>query len=85
MRGHVVRSRIEAAFRGKDVALVHVTPNLVDELWGDDQPARPSNPLMVHPLKFTGRSIGDKLAMVSVRVWTWVGVGVRARRGRGGA
>ena len=56
--------RIEAAFRGKDVALVPVTPNLVDELWGDEQPPRPSNPIMVHPLKYTGQSISDKVALV---------------------
>lgn len=40
-----------------------VDTNLVDELWSE-QPARPSEPLQIHPLKFAGVSSADKLASV---------------------
>ncbi|XP_052625345.1 aminopeptidase P1 isoform X1 [Lactuca sativa] len=40
--------------------LVPTTKNLVDEVW-KDQPQAEMNPVHVHPLKFSGRSVSDKL------------------------
>ena len=57
--------RLKAAFRakGRDVRLVPVAGNLVDALW-EAQPPRPANPVAVHPLKYAGQAVGDKLAGV---------------------
>ncbi|KAB8349657.1 hypothetical protein FH972_023676 [Carpinus fangiana] len=44
---------------GKD--LKAVTENLVDAVWGKDKPARPNEPVTVHPIEYSGKSISDKL------------------------
>ncbi len=35
--------------------IVPVDKNLVDEIW-KEQPPRPAKPVMVHPLKYSGKS-----------------------------
>ena len=47
-------------FAKKQQKLVPTTRNLVDEVW-KDQPQAEINPVHVHPLKFSGRSVSDKL------------------------
>ncbi|XP_024974312.1 probable Xaa-Pro aminopeptidase P [Cynara cardunculus var. scolymus] len=47
-------------FAKKQQKLVPTTRNLVDEVW-KDQPKAEINPVHVHPLKFSGRSVSDKL------------------------
>ncbi|KAK1423598.1 hypothetical protein QVD17_18902 [Tagetes erecta] len=47
-------------FAKKQQNLVPTTRNLVDEVW-KDQPQAEINPVHVHPLKFSGRSVSDKL------------------------
>ncbi|ORX77197.1 putative Xaa-Pro aminopeptidase P [Basidiobolus meristosporus CBS 931.73] len=46
-----------------DSSLVTIHENLIDQIW-DDQPAFPSNKIFVHPIKYAGRSIEDKLKQV---------------------
>ncbi len=43
-------------------SLVAVTENLVDIVWGKDQPSRPSEPVKYLPEKFTGKDIKTKLS-----------------------
>ncbi|PHT54661.1 hypothetical protein CQW23_03147 [Capsicum baccatum] len=50
----------ERAFAKKQQKLVPTARNLVDEVW-KDQPPTETNPLIVHPLEFAGRSVADKL------------------------
>eukprot|EP00899_Mesostigma_viride_P025248 jgi/Mesvir1/5908/Mv00678-RA.2 len=38
--------------------------NLVDRVWGDARPAVPMTPVRIHPEKYAGRSVADKLADV---------------------
>lgn len=37
-----------------------MTTNLVDEVW-TSRPPPEANPIVVHPIKFSGRSVEDKL------------------------
>ncbi|KAI7738673.1 hypothetical protein M8C21_000323 [Ambrosia artemisiifolia] len=50
----------KSLFAKKQQNLVPTTRNLVDEVW-KDQPQAEINPVHVHPLKFSGRSVSDKL------------------------
>lgn len=43
--------------------IVPVDKNLVDEIW-KEQPPRPAKPVMVHPLKYSGKSWQDKVREV---------------------
>ncbi|KAK7309275.1 hypothetical protein RJT34_05853 [Clitoria ternatea] len=52
--------RWERAFAEKQQKLVQTTKNLVDEVWINRPPAE-INAVVVHPLKFAGRSVEDKL------------------------
>ncbi|GJY70949.1 probable Xaa-Pro aminopeptidase P [Tanacetum coccineum] len=47
-------------FAKKQQNLIPTTRNLVDEVW-KDQPQAEINPVHVHPVKFSGRSVSDKL------------------------
>lgn len=42
-------------------SLVSVSKNLVDSVWSD-RPARPEEPVTVHPLKYAGQSVEDKIS-----------------------
>ncbi|KAG8642492.1 aminopeptidase P1 [Manihot esculenta] len=50
----------ECAFAEKQQKLIQTATNLVDEVWKNRPPAE-TNPLIVHPLEYTGRSVADKL------------------------
>ncbi|KAM0057674.1 putative xaa-Pro aminopeptidase [Helianthus debilis subsp. tardiflorus] len=50
----------KSLFAKKQQNLVPTTKNLVDEVW-NDQPQAEINPVHVHPLKFSGCSVSDKL------------------------
>ncbi|CAL9027017.1 unnamed protein product [Prunus brigantina] len=50
----------ELAFSKKHQKLVQTSTNLVDEVW-KNQPPVEINPVIVHPLEHTGRSVADKL------------------------
>nr|XP_016476578.1 PREDICTED: probable Xaa-Pro aminopeptidase P [Nicotiana tabacum]XP_016476593.1 PREDICTED: probable Xaa-Pro aminopeptidase P [Nicotiana tabacum]XP_016476599.1 PREDICTED: probable Xaa-Pro aminopeptidase P [Nicotiana tabacum] len=50
----------ERAFAKKQQKLVQTTKNLVDEVWKNQPPAE-TNPVIVHPLEFAGRTVADKL------------------------
>ena len=41
--------------------LIAVDENLIDQVWGEDRPARPSNPVTILEERWTGRSLKDKL------------------------
>lgn len=50
----------ERAFSKKQQQLVQTSVNLVDEVW-TSRPPPEINPVLVHPLKFAGRSVSEKL------------------------
>ncbi len=52
--------RWEHAFAKKQQKLVQTSTNLVDEVW-KNRPPLEINPVIIHPLEFSGRSIRDKL------------------------
>lgn len=39
-----------------------IQQNLIDLVWGKDRPARPSEKVRVHPVKYAGKSFQDKVA-----------------------
>jgi Xaa-Pro aminopeptidase len=41
---------------------VGIQQNLIDLVWGKDRPARPSEKVRVHPVKYAGRTFQDKIA-----------------------
>ncbi|XP_063992316.1 xaa-Pro aminopeptidase ApepP [Diachasmimorpha longicaudata] len=43
-------------------SLIPLKENLIDRLWGDDQPALTLNPIVPQPLKFTGQKSCEKIA-----------------------
>ena len=43
-------------------SLVGIHENLVDLVWGEARPPRPSEPVKVHPEKFAGRSFQEKIS-----------------------
>ncbi|KAG6399636.1 hypothetical protein SASPL_141117 [Salvia splendens] len=50
----------ERAFAKKQQKLIQTTTNLVDEVW-TSRPPPEANPVVVHPIKFPGSSLEDKL------------------------
>lgn len=52
--------RWERAFAKNQQKLVQTSSNLVDEVWKNRPPAE-TNPVIVHPLEFAGRSVAEKL------------------------
>ncbi|XP_022775276.1 probable Xaa-Pro aminopeptidase P [Durio zibethinus] len=52
--------RWERAFAKKQQKLVQTSTNLVDEVW-KNRPPTEINPVVVHPLEFSGRSVAEKL------------------------
>ncbi|TYK12643.1 putative Xaa-Pro aminopeptidase P [Cucumis melo var. makuwa] len=55
------------AFSKKEQKLVQTTTNLVDEVW-KNRPSPEINPVMIHPLEFTGRSVEDKLKTLRTKL-----------------
>lgn len=47
-----------------NISLVEVHVNLVDRLWTNNRPEKKSEPLIVHPMKYAGKSWIDKVADV---------------------
>eukprot|EP01116_Phalansterium_solitarium_P006262 TRINITY_DN18570_c0_g1_i1.p1 TRINITY_DN18570_c0_g1~~TRINITY_DN18570_c0_g1_i1.p1 ORF type:complete len:643 (+),score=156.21 TRINITY_DN18570_c0_g1_i1:116-1930(+) len=52
----------ERVFPARKNTLVPLFNNLVDEVWGDEQPPPPNQPAFAHPLKYSGESHTAKLA-----------------------
>ncbi|KAG8481627.1 hypothetical protein CXB51_026475 [Gossypium anomalum] len=52
--------RWERAFVKNQQKLIQTSSNLVDEVWKNQPPAE-TNPVIVHPLEFAGRSVAEKL------------------------
>lgn len=42
-------------------SLVGIQQNLVDLVWGKDRPARPSEKVRAHPIKYAGRPFQEKI------------------------
>lgn len=56
-------------------SLAAVQPNLIDIVWGAEQPKRSETPLILLPLQYTGRKFTDKL--------TDLRAAIKAKRGNG--
>ncbi len=52
------------AFESKNIRLVSVDQNPVDQVWASQQPAAPTNPVIVHGVERAGVSHTDKIANV---------------------
>ncbi|KAK1588708.1 hypothetical protein Q3G72_026292 [Acer saccharum] len=52
--------RWERAFAKNQQKLVQTSTNLVDEVW-KNRPSEEANPVVVHPIEYSGRSVTDKL------------------------
>jgi Xaa-Pro aminopeptidase len=63
-------SRLAQSLSVKGIKLKPVTKNLVDAAWGKARPAPPMEPIAVYPLKYAGRTAGEKIAEVQRRLKT---------------
>lgn len=52
--------KLQEQLRTKGADLVGQEHNLIDEIW-HDRPSAPSEPVLIHPLKYAGSSADDKL------------------------
>ncbi|KAE8703805.1 putative Minor allergen Alt a [Hibiscus syriacus] len=59
--------RWELAFAKRKQKLVQTSTNLVDEVWKNRPPAE-INPVVDHPLEFSGRSVAEKLKDLRVKL-----------------
>ena len=50
--------------------LVTEHPNLVDPLWGDARPAIPTSPFKVHPTKYAGQTVTEKMEAIRAAMAT---------------
>ncbi|XP_015127089.1 xaa-Pro aminopeptidase ApepP isoform X2 [Diachasma alloeum] len=53
---------LEAVLTGAGHSLLALEENLIDQLWGDEQPPLTLNPIVPQLLKYTGNKGGDKIA-----------------------
>ncbi|KAI8824803.1 peptidase M24, structural domain-containing protein [Fimicolochytrium jonesii] len=49
-------------------SLEAITENLIDKVWGAEQPARPVNPVTVHSVEYAGKSSSDKIAGIREQI-----------------
>ena len=57
-------TRMKGVFEKAGLLLSATTTNLVDDVWGSDQPPAPCAPVIAHPVQYAGVSAADKLARV---------------------
>ena len=48
----------------KICALPLDVPNFVDEIWAEKRPACPSSTVVLHPIEYAGKSVGDKMKVI---------------------
>jgi Xaa-Pro aminopeptidase len=61
-------TRLTAALKPKSILLKPVPINLVDAVWGCDRPDPPQGPVVLHPLKLSGRTADKKIADVQKKL-----------------
>jgi Xaa-Pro aminopeptidase len=54
-------NELQALIEEEGGKLVPLDSNLIDEVWGNEQPARPREPVFTQPIKYSGKSVDDKL------------------------
>lgn len=57
-------SQLRKTLEDSDMSLLAVSENLVDLVWSNERPSEPSNPAVVLPIEFTGRTWQDKIAAI---------------------
>jgi len=60
--------RLEAQVVSNGLKLKPVSRNLVDRVWGKDRPAPPQKPVVLHPVKKSGRPAEKKIADIQKRL-----------------
>jgi len=50
--------------KSSDITLLEIETNLVDAVWGSERPPRPTNPVRMLGIEFSGKSVKDKLAIM---------------------
>jgi Xaa-Pro aminopeptidase len=55
------------AFDNEGCVMTAVKENLIDLVW-DEQPAKPNNPVISLDIKFTGKSVADKLTEIRAKM-----------------
>ena len=54
-------NKIKKSAQANGIQLIEVTNNLVDAVWGPEQPGQPNKPIVPLEIKFTGKSWEDKV------------------------
>ena len=61
-------NKIKKCAQGNRIQLIEVTDNLVDAIWGSDQPGTPNKPIVPLEINFTGKSWEDKVKEMRVEM-----------------
>ncbi|XP_011644972.1 xaa-Pro aminopeptidase ApepP isoform X1 [Pogonomyrmex barbatus] len=56
-------ARLHTTLTAAGHSLISLSENLVDKVWGDEQPARTANKVVPQPLQYSGQSTGDKVKL----------------------
>ncbi|MEQ1576059.1 MAG: aminopeptidase P family protein [Hyphomicrobium sp.] len=62
--------RLTQALKLHGIKLKPVKNNLADRIWGTGRPAPPRNPILPHPIEFSGRSAADKISAIAKELKT---------------
>eukprot|EP00189_Rhodosorus_marinus_P001348 CAMPEP_0113970716 /NCGR_PEP_ID=MMETSP0011_2-20120614/11481_1 /TAXON_ID=101924 /ORGANISM="Rhodosorus marinus" /LENGTH=579 /DNA_ID=CAMNT_0000985423 /DNA_START=119 /DNA_END=1857 /DNA_ORIENTATION=+ /assembly_acc=CAM_ASM_000156 len=57
--------RIKSCIQPKNIELVFLSDNLVDKTWTSGRPPLSADPLRIHPMKYAGLKVEDKLSKIS--------------------
>ncbi len=66
---HADIAQLRKAAKRQGIQLVPVTHNMVDQIW-TDQPEKPRDPVVVHPLKYAGQTSEEKLKTLKTTLET---------------
>ncbi|KAF1733436.1 putative Xaa-Pro aminopeptidase P [Beauveria bassiana] len=58
----VAKKLTETIQKAGGSGLVAITKNLIDIIWGNERPTIPTNKVFIHPDKYAGKTVKDKLA-----------------------
>jgi Xaa-Pro aminopeptidase len=59
---------IKSSLEKRKSTLVSIRKNLVDLVWGAEKPKRPTNPVIVHGIKFAGQPFEEKISSLQKAV-----------------
>ena len=59
---------LTAAWKEKEMELIEIENDLVDEVWGKEKPSMPKDKVFIHELEFCGASLEEKINMLGEKL-----------------